>query len=165
MLDGVDLISERLILHPVSADHVATVMAGRRSPAWASDFPDEGDRVIAGLLTRRGVPASGREQDFGQRLVVERSTKLVVGGAGFFGPPDADGRTELGYGIVPSRRGRGYATEAVLSLVRFGLADPDAVELFAGVELANVPSVRVLEKAGMLRISETGSEATYAVRR
>jgi len=53
----------------------------------------------------------------------------------------------------------------VLSLVRFGLADPDAVELFAGVELANLPSVRVLEKAGMLRISETSSEATYAVRR
>ncbi len=165
MLDDVDLISERLILRPISADHVVTVMAGRRSPAWAPDFPDEGDRVIAGLLTRRGVPASGREQDFGQRLIVERSTELVVGGAGFFGPPDADGRTELGYGIVPSRRGRGYATEAVLSLVLFGLADPDAVELFAGVELANAPSVRVLEKAGMMRISETGSEATYAVRR
>jgi [ribosomal protein S5]-alanine N-acetyltransferase len=139
-------------------------MAGRRSSGWAPDFPDEGDRVIAGLLTRRGVPASGREQDFGQRLVVERSTDLVVGGAGFFGPPDADGRTELGYGIVPSRRGRGYATEAVLSLLRFGLADAETVELFAGVELANVASVRVLEKAGMHRISETGSEAVYAVR-
>src|SRR6266542_744330 len=147
LLDGVDLISERLILRPVSADHVATVMAGRRSPAWAPDFPDEGDRVIAGLLTRRGVPASGREQEFGQRLIIERSTELVVGGAGFFGPPDVDGRTELGYGIVPSRRGRGYATEAVLSLVRFGLADPDAVELFAGVELANPPSVADASRA------------------
>ena len=164
MLDRVDLISERLILRPVSADHVATVMAGHRSPAWASDFPDEGDRVIAGLLTRRGVP-SGRDQDFGQRLIIERSTDLVVGGAGFFGPPDTDGRTELGYGVVPSRQGRGYATEAVLSLVRFGLADRLAVELFAGVELTNIASVRVLEKAGLRRITETASEATYAVRR
>jgi ribosomal-protein-alanine N-acetyltransferase len=164
VFDGVDLISERLILHPVSADHVAMVMAGRRSPGWADDFPDEGDRVIAGLLTRRGVP-SGRDQDFGQRLVIERASQLVVGGAGFFGPPDADGRTELGYGIVPSRQGRGYATEVLLELVRFGLADPETVELFAGVELVNVASVRVLEKAGLRRISETASEATYAVRR
>jgi [ribosomal protein S5]-alanine N-acetyltransferase len=165
VLGGVDLISERLVLRPVSADHVAAVMAGRRSPGWARDFPDEGDRVIAGLLTRRGVPSSGRGQDFGQRLIVERETLLVVGGAGFFGPPDAEGRTELGYGVVPSRQGRGYATEAVRELVRFGLADPEVIELFAGVELANIASVRVLEKAGLHRTTETGSEATYAVRR
>jgi RimJ/RimL family protein N-acetyltransferase len=164
LLARVDLSTERLILRPVTAEHVAAVMAGRRLPDWADDFPDEGDRVIAGLLTRRGVP-SGRGQDFGQRLIIERATGLVVGGVGFFGPPDDDGRTEFGYGVVPSRRGRGYATEAVRELLRFGIGDPEAVELFAGVELANVASVRVLEKAGLHRIETTKTEATYALRR
>jgi RimJ/RimL family protein N-acetyltransferase len=161
----VDLISERLVLRPISADHVNTVMAGERSGTWADDYPDEGDRVIAGLLTRRGVPEPGRDQDFGQRMIIERSTDLVVGGVGFFGPPDGGGRAELGYGVVPSRRGLGYATEAVRELLRFGLDDPEVVELFAGVELANVASIRVLEKTGLQRVSETDKEATYAVRR
>ena len=149
----------------MSASHVAAVMAGERRAEWADDFPDEGDRVIAGLLTRRGVPGAGRDQDFGQRLIIERATDLVVGGAGFFGPPDGDGRTELGYGVVPSRRGRGYATEAVRELLRFGLAAPSVVELFAGVELANVASVKVLEKAGLRRVGENEKEATYAIGR
>jgi ribosomal-protein-alanine N-acetyltransferase len=155
-----DLVTDRLVLRPVTAEHVAAVVAGRRLPGWAPDFPSEGDEVIAGMLDRDGI----RDATFGQRLVVERQTGLVVGGIGLFGPPE-DGRIELGYGIVESRRGRGYATEAARALVRTALALPEVVEVFAGVDPANAASVRVLEKAGLTFREQDGDEARHAVTR
>ena len=117
-----DVVTERLLLRPVTAEHVAAVVAGRRLPGWAPDFPSEGDQVIAGMLERDGLPV-GSDAAFGQRLVVERGTGLAVGGIGIFGPPE-DGRVEIGYGIVESRRGRGYATEAARALVQHALGLP-----------------------------------------
>ena len=142
-----ELITERLLLRPVTAEHVAAVTAGRRLAGWAPDFPSEGDEVIAGMLDRNGVPV-GPDTVFGQRLVVERDTGLVVGGIGLFGPPE-NGRVELGYGIVESRRGRGYATEAARAMVQLALDLPGVTEVVAGVDPANAASVRVLEKAGL----------------
>lgn len=132
------------------------MVAGRRSEGWAPDFPSEGDQVIARMLDR---DADG---PLGQRLVVERGTGLVVGGIGLFGPPE-DGRIELGYGIVESRRGRGYATEAAHALVAATLALPEITEVVAGVDPANPASVRVLEKAGLTFQQQTADGARYAV--
>ena len=115
-----DIVTERLLLRPVTAEHVAAVRAGRRQPDWAPDFPSEGDLVITGMLDRNGVP----ETSFGQRVVVERETGLVVGGIGLFGPPEFE-QVEMGYGIVESRRGRGFATEAARALVETALALPE----------------------------------------
>jgi RimJ/RimL family protein N-acetyltransferase len=136
-------------------------MSGRRLPGWAPDFPSEGDRVIAGMLDRNGLPV-GAVTVFGQRLVVERDTGLVVGGIGLFGPPE-DGSIELGYGIVESRRGRGYATEAARALVQLALGLPGVTEVLAGVDPTNAASVRVLEKAGLSFRSQAGVDAQYAV--
>jgi [ribosomal protein S5]-alanine N-acetyltransferase len=156
-----ELITERLVLSPVTAEHVAAVVAGRREVGWAPDFPAEGDRVIAGMLDRNGLP-DGANAAFGQRLVVERATGLVVGGIGLFGPPEG-GQVEFGYGIVESRRGRGYATEAARALVQAALGLPGVTGVTAGVDPANAASVRVLEKAGLSFRSSDGAEAQYAV--
>jgi [ribosomal protein S5]-alanine N-acetyltransferase len=155
-----DVVTARLLLRPVTAEHVAAVVAGRRLPGWAPDFPSEGDQVIAGMLERDGVPV---DPAFGQRLVVERDTGLAVGGIGIFGPPE-DGRVEIGYGIVESRRGRGYATEAARALVRYALGLPGVAEVVAGVDPANPASARVLEKAGLTFRSQEEDEAQYSIR-
>ena len=118
-------VSRRLVLRPVPWDAVQAITAGRRLPGWADDYPAEGDAMIAGLLFRAGPAAwPGANQAWGHRQVVERATGLVVGGIGFAGPPGAAGEVELGYGIVPSRQGRGYATEAVAAMVAVAWADP-----------------------------------------
>jgi ribosomal-protein-alanine N-acetyltransferase len=155
------LPTERLLLVPVTAEHVAAVTSGRRLPGWAPDFPSAGDREIAGMLDRNGLPGDPCTV-FGQRLVVERETGLTVGGIGFFGPPE-DGRVEIGYGLVESRRGRGYATEAATAMVRLALSLPEVTEVVALVDPGNAASVRVLEKTGLRFRSHDGGEARYAV--
>jgi RimJ/RimL family protein N-acetyltransferase len=142
----VDLITERLVLRPWTEDDAAAVLGGVRSPLWAEDFPEEGDRVVAGLF--------GRHPEWlgpcGHRLVSERDTGAVVGSIGLFWPPQ-EGALEIGYGIVPSRRGRGYAAEATRALAEFAFRAPGVVIVVATVELPNPASVRVLEKAGFRR--------------
>ncbi|MFE9694667.1 GNAT family N-acetyltransferase [Micromonospora sp. NPDC005806] len=143
-MSSIDLITDRLVLRPWPAEEAAAVVAGERRPHWAADFPADGERMIAGLLTRKP------EQPHGHRLMIERETGLTVGGIGLKWPP-TDGSVEFGYGVVPSRRCRGYTTEAVRALVAHAFTLPGMVLVYATVDPTNVPSVRVLEKAGLRR--------------
>ncbi|MGK5545980.1 GNAT family N-acetyltransferase [Streptomyces sp. URMC 127] len=153
---GAQLTTGRLVLRPWTAAEASAVLDGPRPADWAADFPAEGDRVIAGLFGQH--PAWLGEH--GHRLVVERDSGLVVGSIGLFWPP-TEGTVELGYGIVASRRGRGYATEATRALAAFALAAPGVHTVAAGAELSNPASIRVLEKAGFLRRSTEGDVARF----
>ncbi|GGL32498.1 N-acetyltransferase [Planomonospora parontospora subsp. antibiotica] len=147
-----DLTTDRLILRSWTPDEVAAALNGARPAHWVHDFPAEGDQVIASLLAEH--PAWLGE--YGHRQIIERDSGLVVGSIGLFWPPD-DGALEIGYGIVPSRRGLGYASEAARALTGFALTAPGVHMVYADVELSNPPSIRVLEKAGFQR-SHTDTE-------
>ncbi|MFI8520820.1 GNAT family N-acetyltransferase [Streptomyces sp. NPDC085481] len=155
--DLTELTTERLVLRTWTAEAVAAVLGGtdpdRRPADWAADFPADGDRVIAGLLNGNPDWLGA----YGHRLIAERGSGIVVGSIGLFWPP-AGGVLELGYGVVASRQGRGYATEAARALARFALAAPGVDTVVAGVELSNPASARVLEKAGFERFETTGAE-------
>jgi RimJ/RimL family protein N-acetyltransferase len=84
---------------------------------------------------------------------------LTVGSVGLFWPP-TDGAVEIGYGIVGSRRGRGYAAEATRALAEFALGAPGVRTVYANVELSNPASVRVLHKAGFRQAPGPAEEAT-----
>lgn len=154
-LSGTELLTDRLVLREWTAHEIAAVVADARGSDWAEDFPAEGDRVIAGVIAQQ--PDAGGE--FGHRQIIERTTGLVVGTISLLWPP-ADGALEFGYGIVPSRRGLGYATEASRALVRFALSSPDVRTVQAEAELSNPASIRVLEKAGLHRCDIEGNATT-----
>ncbi|HZC71683.1 MAG TPA: GNAT family N-acetyltransferase [Jatrophihabitans sp.] len=152
----------RLVLRPITADDVAAVIGNRRTGSWADDFPAAGDVVVAKLLGRVGITHA--DARYGHRLIVERSSAQLIGGIGFFGAP-TDGAIELGYGVVPSRRRRGYATEAAGAMVAAAFTRGDVEVVRAQVDLDNPASVLVLEKIGMTRCADTGAQATYEIRR
>jgi RimJ/RimL family protein N-acetyltransferase len=62
----------------------------------------------------------------------------------------ADGRDQ-GYGVRPDRRGRGYASEAVVALARWALTEGGMQRIQLCAIIENVPSLRVAEKAGFQR--------------
>ncbi|WP_326667408.1 GNAT family N-acetyltransferase [Streptomyces sp. NBC_01257] len=138
-----NVITKRLFLRPWTTSEATAVLDDTRSTHWAGDFPAEGERVVAGLFDQ--YPAWF--DAYGHRLIIERESSLVVGSIGLFWPP-SEGVLEIGYGIVASRRGRGYAPEAARALAEFALTAPEVHTVFADVELSNPSSVRVLEKAG-----------------
>lgn len=55
---------------------------------------------------------------------------------------------EIGYWLGEPFWGNGYATQAVKLLTRFAFEDLNLIRIFAGVFESNLPSMKVLEKAG-----------------
>ncbi|MYS85949.1 GNAT family N-acetyltransferase [Streptomyces sp. SID5474] len=151
-----NLTTERLVLRPWAAGDIAAVLADARSAHWAADFPAEGDRVIAGFIAEQFADPTVS----GHRLIIERETGQVVGSIGMMWPP-SEGALEIGYGVVASRRGRGYATEATRALVAYALTLPEVHTVYADVESANPASIRVLEKAGLRRRSGDADIARF----
>jgi RimJ/RimL family protein N-acetyltransferase len=89
----------------------------------------------------------GREKSAGFILTLRDNPGYIVGGAGFRwyrnAPPD------LGYWIAPACRRRGYAGEATRAMLqRIFTLGPDVTEVHALVRDGNVPSQRVLRRAG-----------------
>jgi ribosomal-protein-alanine N-acetyltransferase len=60
-------------------------------------------------------------------------------------------RAELGYVLAKAFWGAGYATEATTLVVDWAIAQPDIYRVWAVCDVENLPSARVLEKAGMKR--------------
>ncbi len=82
---------------------------------------------------------------------------VVVGEAGAKALPDGAGSIEIGYGLVPSERGRGVGTTAVgqlLDIVRGRGVRTVTAEVFDD----NLPSQRVLAKLGFRRVRDAESE-------
>ncbi len=70
----------------------------------------------------------------------------------------ADGRVEIGYGILEEQQGRGYATEAVAAAVEWALAQPGVTRVEAETDPDNKASQRVLEKCGFKPSGIMGEE-------
>lgn len=116
------------------------------------DFYVSGEVSPAWLEQLRGSRAADPwVHGFG--LVEKRSGKLV-GTAGFKGPPDEHGVVEIAYAIVPSCRGRGYATEAAAVLVAWAFADERVRTVRAHTLPEANASTRVLAKCGFARVGE-----------
>jgi len=117
----------------------------KRDLPWADNYPLDGDaRACAAFLNQAGAGTSLTPFGYYQ-IVVEG---MVVGGIGFHGPP-RDGLVEVGYGIVPSYRRRGVATEALRRLLALA-AGLDGVRRVCGrVGEDNVASQKVMAAVGM----------------
>jgi [ribosomal protein S5]-alanine N-acetyltransferase len=86
--------------------------------------------------------------------VVHRDDELIIGSAGFKGPPDDDGVVEIAYGIAPGYQGRGLATEAAGALVAFALERVDVTSIRAHTLPESNASGRVLAKNGFHQLGE-----------
>jgi [ribosomal protein S5]-alanine N-acetyltransferase len=149
------LETERLALFPLppaaaaalpdNRDQAATVIGASLAPDWPQ--PE-----LLDVLPIQAATAAD-DADFGVWVIVEQASDTVVGDIGFFGSPTVEGTVEIGYGVVPDRRRRGYATEAAAALIAWVRAQPNVSAVLARCDEDNVPSIRMLERLGF---SQTG---------
>ena len=88
---------------------------------------------------------------FGPYAVVEQAGQNVIGYCGLFFFPDLDGQAEIeiGYRLIRSTWGQGYATEAARAVRDYAFTALGIKRLIAMIDPANVASLRVAEKIGM----------------
>lgn len=160
MEDETILHTARLELRPLPAPAAHALPADRETSARLLDakLPAEWPHDdLLDVLPLQGA-STPETAPYGIWVLIERRSRTVVGDAGFLGPPGEDETIEIGYSVVPDRRGRGYATEAVSALVAWALEQPGVSGVVARCTPHNTPSVRLLERLGFRR---TGVEAEH----
>jgi RimJ/RimL family protein N-acetyltransferase len=145
-------------LTPQRAEQVAN---GRpRARNWEYDYPAEGDTESAQMYLSQCRNGSD-PQPFGPYQIVRLVDGKIIGAAGFHGPPQ-DGIVEIGYGIVPSARGRGFATAAARGIIDIARAN-GAKRAIARTETTNPASMKVLTNVGMAVVKQEGESLSYAI--
>ncbi|WP_235455887.1 GNAT family N-acetyltransferase [Streptomyces olivochromogenes] len=156
--------TERLVLtglRPAAARDLR--LGGDGGFEWIDGGPYQGTRDAAEFMMK-AYEAGVHRPEFGVFALVRRQDGRSVGGMGFHSAPDEDGRVEIGYDLVESARGQGYATEALRALAHWALARDDVQALFATVERDNTASQAVVTRAGFKKVSEE-EEFAYELRR
>ena len=153
---SLSLHTDRLELRPLPAA-AAKALPGDRATAagllGAALAPDWPLPDLLDVLPSQAAAEADSER-FGVWAIVESASQTVIGDAGFMGPPGPDRSLEIGFSLVPDRRRKGYAGEAVRALVPWALRQPGVSAVDARCDPANVASVRVLERAGFSLIGE-----------
>ncbi|MFD7922400.1 GNAT family N-acetyltransferase [Streptomyces sp. NPDC059740] len=83
---------------------------------------------------------------------------LVVGHAGFHGPPDEAGTVEIGYFVSAAFRRRGHARAALVELLRRAAAGPEVTAVRATVSPDNAASLATLAGFGFAEVGEQWDE-------
>jgi len=99
-------------------------------------------------VTRRNYEKRG----YGMFAVEQKSTPGVIGFCGIV-HPGGQFEAEVKYAYLRSHWGRGFASEAIVGLLRYGAAVHGLRQIIATTAPNNVASHRVLVKAGMERVA------------
>jgi ribosomal-protein-alanine N-acetyltransferase len=161
------LRTPRLDLVPSAAPHLVAELDGPAALAVAlgTRVPDEWPPDLYGpeavefsLVTVQHTPAEDLRWLFYYFVLRadEDGAPTVIGVGGYKGPPE-EGEVEVGYSILDAYQRRGFASEAVGSLLAAAFADARVQSVCAETFPELVPSIGVLERCG-LRLVGDGSE-------
>jgi RimJ/RimL family protein N-acetyltransferase len=155
-----ELRTARLSLHAIDTPEGERIVARRagNEDDWAEDFPFDGD-VIGATAFLNATAEHGDQRPFGYYVVTRTADGKAIGGIGFKGQP-VDGSVEVGYGLAPSARGHGYATEALNALLNVA-AEHGVSRVVADTEKTNIASQRTLQHAGFRQVDTDGDLYLY----
>jgi len=97
-------------------------------------------------------------------LIVVKEVNIGAGMLGFKGYPNAEGSTEIGYGIDPAYQGKGYMSEAVQALIDWAFAHPFCTTITA-TDVENPASSRLLERLGAIRVGGNEKSTSWEIRK
>ena len=147
---GNQIRSERLCLLQLDTEEARALLQGSPAPGrpWLAGYPMQGTLIAVEAFVR-AIDNGADPGAYGVYQLVRSGDGLVIGDIGFHGRPNVAGSVTVGYGLAPGARGQGYATEALRAVVAWALAQPEVAAVEADTTHANLPSQRVMERAGM----------------
>lgn len=140
---------ELMIVETTSEDYVSLLRGNAPRSFALADTPIAPAPVLQMLAE---VAASVR-QTFSPTSWLIVNAGEVVGLCSVTRPPK-HGVIDIGYGIAPSRQGRGFAGNAVSEIVAWARTMPGVVTLTAETSTGNEPSQRVLARNGFIQVGE-----------
>jgi [ribosomal protein S5]-alanine N-acetyltransferase len=149
--------TSRLLLRSFSLDDVPKIFAMSLEEGMRRWIPDQvyRDEQHAEAVLRALIACTDQAPEPAVRpyvLGVERKDDGSL--IGHVGLSAARGSVEIGYAIEQRLQRQGFATEAVTAMCEWATAELLLPEVLGIVEVGNVHSCRVLEKAGFVKSGE-----------
>ena len=148
----VTLQTARLDLHPLEPAHTDAVFAMRSDaqvqrygshPPWT-----ERQTAIDYIARNMQAMASGEHAQF---AIVRRDDGAAIGTCTLYALDAQCRRADIGYVLLPSEWGHGYAHEANTALLEWGFGTLDLNRVEADIDPRNTASARALERLGFTR--------------
>ena len=139
--------TERIRIYPASREQMERMIAAEQD----ADLRKAYSEMLAGSL------AYPEERAWYAMWIIEKADGTQIGDLCFKGF-DAGRNPEIGYGILETFRGRGYASEAVRLALQWAFRRPEVNAVEAETDPGNTASQRVLEKCGFCPMGITGEE-------
>jgi RimJ/RimL family protein N-acetyltransferase len=155
-VDGPLLETERLLLRPWRSDDIDANTAMLSDPGTARFIVPDGKPVTTALDGWRNAAVMAGHwalHGFGMFAVEEKSIGKYIGRVGPLSPPGWPG-FEVGWGIAPEFRGRGYAVEAARASIDWVFATFELDEIVHCIEGANAASQGVARRLGARKSHE-----------
>jgi ribosomal-protein-alanine N-acetyltransferase len=144
------LPTERLILEPLKRDDIPAIYEIAREKESIEDF-----QHVAHSIDEVRAWLEPSMEDEACLLWIVRKQGLAIGLFEVaFEAEYSDWEANvcrIGYFLEHREQNQGYATEVLLEVVNWLFRCTDVERIEAGVTLHNVPSYRILEKAGFIR--------------
>lgn len=150
-----ELKTERLILGKVTYKDIPKIIdyAGNKNVSDTTlniPHPYEKDHALFWINSAEKGFEEGTQYTFAQRV---RATDEFIGGIGLKIDPRFD-RAVLGYWIAEEFWNKGYATEAVEAILKFGFFQLSLNKIYATHLVENTASGKVMIKNGMIKEGE-----------
>jgi RimJ/RimL family protein N-acetyltransferase len=140
--------TSRLFLRPFSEEDEFNFISALMDQDFMAFSPSGALNLQQAKVRFRELVDGYRMNGFGKIAIIVKETQEIIGYCGIE-PCEIDGipELELGYRLLKSSRGFGYATEAAKALLRFE-SQRDRNNIIAFTEPTNQPSINVLHKLG-----------------
>ena len=150
------LITERTILFPVDIEMLNAISDGtfnqcsayHHNEEWPENDLKEALPVFIELLKENG------NDGFNMWLIINKEDNQIIGSAGYIEKPDNEGNIEIGFGIIPSKREKGFCYEAVKALLQWGLSHDKVSSIIARCDKSNIASTKTIMKLGFEYLNE-----------
>jgi ribosomal-protein-alanine N-acetyltransferase len=146
------LQTARLDLRPLAPTDVDALFALKSDPVVMryGSSPPWSDRQKAVDYIERDLRAMAAGE-FVQLAIVAREDAAVIGTCNLGDFDTQCRRADVGYSLIVSAWGRGYASEAVAALLDWGFEHLDLHRVEADIDPRNAASARALERLGFVR--------------
>ncbi|MEL4456268.1 GNAT family N-acetyltransferase [Lutimonas vermicola] len=144
------LSTERLLIKKITPADAPFLLELMNDKDWIENIGDRGIKTIeqAQVYITNRFLKSYEEKGFGFYGIVLKESSEMIGTAGLVHREGLDA-VDIGYGMLPAFRGKGYAFEATKAVFDYGYNVLRLDKIVAIVNPSNKSSIKLLEKLGL----------------
>ena len=144
------ITTDRLLINRITIDDAGFILELMNDKDWIKNIGDKGVRTIedAQAYIQNRFLKTYIESNYGFYTMNLKNTLQIIGIVGLVDRKGID-HIDIGYGILPEFRGKGYAFEAAKAIYDYGYQELNLEKIVAIVNPDNLPSIKLLSKLGL----------------